>query len=251
LAAILCVFRGLGGSGYANREVELMRMVLPHLQRAVSVHRKLHGIAIDRDVAQDALNRVGVGVLILDQRGKVLFLNKEAQAIIAQGDGLTLLRDGLSAARPNESAALRRLLVNVVTPTRTDSGGAIHIGRPSGKRPFALLAAPLRVTTFALAPHPPAAIVFVSDPERKVLGIEDVLRQLHGFTPAESAVTVLLLEGASVREVSERLGITWNTARTHVQRILGKTNARTQADLIRMLAPGIAGIRFNADSSDD
>ena len=71
----------------------------------------------------------------------------------------------------------------------------------------------------------------------------DVLRRLYGLTPAEAAVTVLLLEGLRTDQLAERLGITLFTARTHVKRILSKVDARSQAELVRVLLSGPLGLR--------
>ncbi|MCI5073658.1 helix-turn-helix transcriptional regulator [Oricola sp.] len=57
----------------------------------------------------------------------------------------------------------------------------------------------------------------------------------HGLTPAETRLVESLLAGASVAEHAESLGISNNTARVHMQRVLEKTGARRQAELVRML----------------
>jgi DNA-binding CsgD family transcriptional regulator len=104
--------------------------------------------------------------------------------------------------------------------------------------------APLRVQSFALASPSPAAVVFIGDPERKVEGVGSMLRTLYGLTPAEAAVANLLLEGLRTDQLADRLGITLLTARTHVKRVLSKVDARTQADLVRILLSGPAGLRI-------
>ena len=53
---------------------------------------------------------------------------------------------------------------------------------------------------------------------------------LYGLTPTEATVCGLLAEGRSVAEIQDQLGITANTARTHVKRILAKTGAARQSD---------------------
>jgi DNA-binding CsgD family transcriptional regulator len=106
--------------------------------------------------------------------------------------------------------------------------------------------APLRVRSFAPASPSPAAVVFIGDPERKVEGVGSTLRALYGLTPAEAAVANLLLEGLRTDQLTDRLGITLFTARTHVKRVLSKVDARTQADLVRILLSGPAGFRLQS-----
>ncbi len=53
----------------------------------------------------------------------------------------------------------------------------------------------------------------------------------HGGTPTltvrEASILARLAQGASTREVAAELGITTNTARTHIQNILGKLNVHS------------------------
>ena len=56
-----------------------------------------------------------------------------------------------------------------------------------------------------------------------------------GFTPAEARLADALAGGASVREAATKLGVTYETARTHLKRLLSKTGARRQAELVRIL----------------
>jgi DNA-binding CsgD family transcriptional regulator len=52
------------------------------------------------------------------------------------------------------------------------------------------------------------------------------------LTPAEARVADRLLE---VREIADRLGITLETCRFHLKRVLVNTGARRQAELIRLM----------------
>ena len=57
----------------------------------------------------------------------------------------------------------------------------------------------------------------------------------HGLTPAETRLVESIAGGASVAEHAETQGISTNTARVHMQRVLEKTGARRQAELVRMI----------------
>jgi DNA-binding NarL/FixJ family response regulator len=52
------------------------------------------------------------------------------------------------------------------------------------------------------------------------------------LTTREQETLVLLAGGASTEEVSERLGVTRNTVRNHVQRILDKLGARSKLEAV-------------------
>lgn len=56
----------------------------------------------------------------------------------------------------------------------------------------------------------------------------------HGISPAEQKLLESLIEGLTVVAHAEREGISVNTARTHMRRLLEKTGSSGQLDLIRL-----------------
>ena len=246
MASLLSLMRRIGAPSFADGDFSLLERFMPHLQRAISIHRRLEAVDLARTAAADALDRMTFGIIILDRDGKPIFVNRQSESVLAQGDGLLLLRDGLSASLPADAAVLRRLVADACGTGGGRGllpGGALHVARRAPRRALSVLVAPLRPRSFALADESPAAVVFVGDPERSVEGMGDVLRRLYGLTPAEAAVTVLLLEGLRTDQLAERLGITLFTARTHVKRVLSKVDARSQAELVRVLLSGPLGLR--------
>jgi len=241
--ALLSLARRIGASSYSDRHLEEIRRLMPHLQRAVTIHRRLVGVDLERAAAATVLERLPMGVLLLDRSGGVVFMNRSAEAIVAQRDGLALGRGGLIATHPAEARTLGRLVAGAAATgagAGADAGGTLAVTRPSGRRSYTVLVAPLRLKTFALAPELPAAVVFVSDADRVVDGMETFLRRFYGLTAAEARVGQRLLAGRSMEEINEELAITRNTFRTHVKRILSKTGARGRSDLVRIVlnSPG-------------
>lgn len=63
-----------------------------------------------------------------------------------------------------------------------------------------------------------------------------------GLSPVQLNVAKLVAEGRSLTQIAEQLGITANTARTHLDRIFNKTGVRTQTALVRMLLTAVSPI---------
>jgi len=99
-------------------------------------------------------------------------------------------------------------------------------------------------------PEPPLILraqvvetVEAGDDPRALVAVHDALafrslRELSGLFELTSAERVLaehILSGASLSDAQAELGITGNTARTHLKSIYRKTRARNQADLVRLL----------------
>lgn len=68
----------------------------------------------------------------------------------------------------------------------------------------------------------------------------DMAALIYGLSPVQKQVARLVADGLSLVEIAERLGITANTARTHLNRIFDKTGVRTQPALVRALLSAVA-----------
>ena len=232
----LSPLRDLRRREYGDAEVSVMRALVPHVMRAVSIEQRLGGVTLERAGMSEALDRLPTGVVMLDERGRVTVFNRAAAQLLQRGDGLSIDRDQqLCAARAADTAALRRAIVGAcatgAAAPHEGSGGfhagsALLLARPSGRRPLQVTVSPLRLQVPILAGAP--------------VRIGDVWRQLFGLTAAEARVAKLLSIGLHVRECAEALAVGEATIRTHLKRLIHKTGSHTQSDLMRALVAGPA-----------
>jgi DNA-binding CsgD family transcriptional regulator/PAS domain-containing protein len=226
-----------------ERETRLFGHLIPHLQRAFQLHRRLVDLKSEHELVVEALDKVPIGLLLLNEKGKALIVNRAAREIFSAKDGLSLQADGLHAASPQETTALRRLLLEALATGSgkgLGSGGVLPVCRPSLRRPYSLFVTPLHAGDSAFDAPGAVAAVFISDPERKPKSSPDVLRRLYGFTPAESRIAAKLMQGESVEEAAEDLDVSLNTARTHVKHLFEKTDTHTHREFLRLLLSSCA-----------
>ena len=244
--ALMSLMRRIGAPSFHDDDLAFLGRFMPHLHRATLLQRQLRGIDLERAAASEALDHLPYGVVVLDETGAILLVNASGEEVLGDGDGLRVLGGHLSATSPPEADALRRLVDEACArpgQLAASAGGFVHVSRPSGRRPYALMVAPLRLQSFPLVARRPAAVVFVTDPDRAPAGVQASLRRLYGLTPTEADVAERLLAGRSIEEIGNELGRSVNTSRTHLKRVLAKTGARSQADLVRLLLRGPAGLR--------
>jgi DNA-binding CsgD family transcriptional regulator len=224
----------------------LLDRFMPHLGRALEIHRRLSGVAAVGRQALEALHGLDMGVVLLDGEGCVLFSNHSATEILRAADGLTAARGRLVASAPDDQTKLAQM-VGAVTRTGQRrgqaAGGTLWLARPSGKRPLSLLLAPLGDSPFDFGTRIPVAAVFVSDPERTHVEALQVLARRYRLTPREASVAGLVASGSALPEVANALAISVSTARTHLYRIFDKAGVRRQTGLVKLLLsePGRAG----------
>ncbi len=188
--------------------------------------------------AAEVMDCFRIGVILAGAGGRVLAANRPAREISSSKDGLEFSREFLRTALPQETSALRNLIVAGRAPV------FLSLSRPSGKRPLLVLIRSLSQNRDASSSKWPVAVVFVSDPDQR-LDVNPVgVRNLYGLTPAEAAVASLVGVGRPVREAARRLGVQTNTVRMQLKQVYAKTGARRQSALVYLIMTGPAHLRL-------
>jgi DNA-binding CsgD family transcriptional regulator len=112
--------------------------------------------------------------------------------------------------------------------------------RPSGKRPYAIVVAPVSRRYPVLSSLRPAVCIMISDPDSPRSLSSHRLRAIFGLTEAEARLAALLAAGEELRSAAAKLGITYGTARSRLAEIFQKTETRRQGELIKLVLTTLA-----------
>jgi DNA-binding CsgD family transcriptional regulator len=233
-AALLAVCRPEGAGAFEDEALRRVQAVLPHAQAALRLRQRLVGAESIAAQALAALDQLALGIILVDRHGRPCFVNRRAEAIAAERDGLILARDRLSAATGTASQALQRLVGEAAAGD--PSARPLHLPRPSLRRALVVRALPLGATAERrLGDGDLRAMVLVNDPERPNGLDSRLVAQALGLTPREAGVAVLLAEGLDLPAIAARLGIAVPTARTHLRSVYAKSGTGRQADLVSLV----------------
>jgi len=223
---------------FSETEAKLLEMLMPHMQQALRLHRRLlQAEQASGDLAA-IIERSNRAVILIDRRGTIAFINGAASRLAAQQDGFSIERSGLRAANTATTARLRTLIGDAIRTSVAEGiggGGIVALGRPSGRRPLIALVCAVARRTLAMAENAAAAVVSITDPEVTAVPDDVTLSQTFGLTPAEARHTRLLAEGTSLAEAAARLGLRRETARTRIKIIFEKTGTHRQAELVSLV----------------
>ena len=239
--SLISTLRPQRAGPFGDDAVQLLRLLMPHLQRAIQLHQKIAGLQAKATSAADGLDYLPIGFLAVDSKGKVLVMNRRAEEILRLNDGLTLCAGGLAARRRDETTRLRAHIQRAMltgSKRGLDPGGAMVVSRPSLRRPFQILVTPLPRAGSLLWPEQCAAGIFVADPEHHAAPSEEVLRQFFHLTPAEARLAGALMQGRSLDDAADDFDLSRNTVRSQLRSIFDKTATKRQGDLIRLLHSG-------------
>ncbi len=233
------------GRFLAPGEMQTLKQLIPHLQRVLQLEQRLAQSQNLRAASEEALDRLQIGVLVVDAKGEIQLVNQRAAAIIDLADGLRIVQGQLHTARSDNTKVLHQLIhqaIQTTTAQGTGAGGFLHVSRPSGLRPFQLLITPMTRQALWESSPAPAALVFVTDPEREDDVPAQILQRLYGLTHAESEMAILMSQGHGLAYAADHLQVTLNTAKSHQRQIFAKTGVHRQAELVRLLLTSLPRI---------
>ena len=185
----------------------------------------------------DVIHRLYCGVVVTVPENRPIFMNRFAERILEHRDGLTVTPRGLEASRPDEARALREAIRQAANG-ELGMGATIIVTRRAAPRPLAIhIPLNRHSTDFARE-----ATVFISHPSLPAVLIPDTLCRLYGLTRAEAALAIELAQGQTLEQAAERSCTSIHTVRTHLKRMLLKTDTNRQTDLVRLILMSSAGV---------
>jgi len=216
---------------FTPEELRFARALMPHLRHAVAVQARLEDASAVAQSAIDALETAQSPVLLLDRRCRVVHASREAERLLRDADGLSAGAAGLRAATPALSARLAALIARASgTGGEPGASGALRLPRPSGKPDLTLVAVPLQPGTAYPGARQPTVVLHMTDPLARTAPDRALLAEAFGLTRAEAALAADLLCGLSVTEVAANGGRSIATVRTHLARVLAKTEPPGRAN---------------------
>ena len=200
------------------------------------------------DALREALELLGIGVLIIGGGGDLLAVNRAAQTMLDDNDGLVANEGRLCAVSLVDAVRLQAAIAhargNYCARDRDGNQNAplMRIGR-KGRRP--LLVAVMRGAACLSGTH--SVVVHAVDPESDLDDALAPVCEMFGLTGAEARLTRLLVSGMSLADAAARLRIQSPTARSYLKQAFVKTGTHRQSSLVQMLltsvvraGPGVA-----------
>ncbi len=220
-----------------------LAVLVPHVKQALTLAAHATRNEAEREIYEEGLDRLNIGVVVLDERGQLLRANPVACHILTAGDGLRVSGRELEACTPAETRELRRLLNGAAA----NGDAAMSLSRPSGRRKMAAVVRGIPMIEESEGRSRPAHAVFLRDPDAQARPALDMARQLFDFTPAEANFAIELVNGLSLDEAAIKLGIRRNTARAHLRAIFMKAGVTRQSELVRVLLNAVLGLDVQRD----
>ncbi len=238
-AAMYCVFRHERDGRVDDEMRRRMRLIAPHVRRAVLIGNVIDLKTAEAATFADAADGRGAGMFFVDASARIVHANASGHAMLAQG---SLLRVVDGKIVPNDASAEQALNEIYAMAEWGDAavgvrGIAVPLMALDGERHVAhVLPLTSGARRRAGTRYAATAAMFVQKAALDTPSPQELIVKLYKLTPSELRVLLAIVQVGSTAEVAETLGIAESTAKTHLHRLFAKTGAKRQADLVRLVA---------------
>lgn len=189
----------------------------------------------DKVVLERVLDRITLGLAIVDQSGRVVYANAAGRTWLAKPRDLRIVEGRLVAESRKVQQRLSGAL-KAATRERSRKSSVVSLFEDIGNP---LLKA---ITVIPLDDDLPHALVALGRQPQDPL-LRDLVLQQFGLTPAERRLTLSLVSGECLEAAARQSNVKPSTARSYLRQVFEKTGTRRQSELVAMLssiAPPIA-----------
>jgi DNA-binding CsgD family transcriptional regulator/GAF domain-containing protein len=234
--ASIVAYRKQGSGAFSESDLAFANRLVSHLARAFELYRMLAGVTHQHRALAEVMNRLPTGVILLNDEGRAVFTNRSATHILDRNDGVFLADNALRASDARADEALQRRIAEAITSQQPDTGekvgGTVGTPRTSGDGAYTISVARLLPGSTV---RDAVASVLLSDPKIGAEPAVELLRGLHGLTPAEAELVGQLARGRSLEEAARARGVSINTVRSQLKQVFSKTGTSRQGELVQLV----------------
>jgi DNA-binding CsgD family transcriptional regulator/PAS domain-containing protein len=211
---------------YTDKDLELARLLSPHIKRSVEISGIIGHQRVETGTLRAALDALASPALIIDPDGTILFRNRAADMELATRQIFREHRGHLLAVTP-EAGNLLAALSSPAAPgiqkgldaLLTDATGrTLHVTGAELEQAGEEVGSPI--------------LMLLREPEAALTTPLSSAASLYHLTTAETQVLGQILQGHSLADVADLLGLARSTVKSHLDAIYRKSATNRQAELV-------------------
>lgn len=234
---ILTVHYRDDGPFVPSEATDKLRFIGPHLTKVLEMNRPVHLLRHRYGAFLDVLDRLRIGVAILNANGEIVVINEEFSRILDSRDALIVgpgqkltVNDDLDARRLSQAvgklsqqAFIEKASENLRLNSRINESSA-----------YLLDLAPLREKHGTFGGQFSGVLATVVDPFWYTDINTDLLNRHFALTRTETDVFDAVLRGLSNSEIAEHLGKGPETVKSQLASVYRKTGVKDRLELVRL-----------------
>ena len=234
---------------YGEADLAFIDWLSPHVCRAFTLADVFDLQAVRIDQLEQAMDALSTGVFLADSGG-ITYMNSSAKRLIDRGGVLKVKNNRLTTARSRSADMFSQAVTASLDGLAPRKIGAHMVPIPSedgGGLLASVLPLSWQEAGNPLGAMPGSAAIFVQDVSEQPQFAGGAFAKLYGLTPSELRISLEIAKGHSLQELSDILGVSSNTVKTHLKHVFAKTGVARQSDLARLILMSTPPVRRDAD----
>lgn len=222
---------------FDSNSEQLLQSLAPHIQQTILLHDQFQALLANNTIIKQTTDKLTLGMMLINQYGKVSWHNNSAVSIIEDSDYIDLVDNELRFHHKADRDIFFQLLQQMLSPTESASYPFYRVGEYQSC-PIQLLLTPITPTQSIQsmqAKQPLTFALFLSNSQKEMALSDPNIGRLFGLTPAEVKLASALANGFSITEYASEKGISVGTARIQLKSIFSKMGVTRQPELVKAL----------------
>lgn len=213
---------------YGEAEFERVKLFKRHFARAIYTLELLGNAHCSKRFFEQAINQVPQAMVAVDEQLNVLFCNPTAESLLRNYSAVTIKGKKLTFGSDSKEKEKFNNWWRLLTQTGlTDNAKFNPI---DGKKLWEIEASRISTTPRAGVPRRHWLLTLKPSPSRGEKPVSYLINR-YGLSESEAKVCFALCDTGDAISIAQSLGITPNTARTHLKHIFKKTGYKNQVQL--------------------
>ncbi|ATO18283.1 helix-turn-helix transcriptional regulator [Acinetobacter sp. LoGeW2-3] len=244
--AMFAIHRSHDSKGYSEHDKKILERFAKHLRMSLQIYKQVVELKSENRKNIQILEKLKVGVILLNEKMELRFSNQSAQNILNQTNLIWVDQKQCIKTLANYQNQLDQLILSVLNQSAEASmnyekGGVLCI-KNTAESSLMLTVVPLNnIPHDELIKINKAVAIFITPSNAKYSLSKKVMKEVYNLSPREIEICELFLNGYDLEGITQHCKITMSSLRTYLKTIFSKTKCNSQVELIRLLM----GLTFN------
>lgn len=240
LVANITLFRPPDMKTFSGAEVRRFEELSTHMTRSLRMAMRLDRPQ-DCPASAALFDAMPHAIAVIDAQRRVLYANAKMESVLRRSAGLALRQGELDATHAGVQQKFAAYVTGALNGSAGTTAGSDALILPQGEQAYLTLhAMPVIGHMGRNFLSRPTVLLMATEHTGRESMSRAAIGQLYGCTPSEARLAELLAQGHGLRQVAQRMGITYGTARVYLKVVFDKTGAHSQAQLVARLLGGAA-----------
>ncbi len=220
---------------FSDQDIELARVLAPHVQRSIHISGLIEHRDIIEGTLRGMLETLAAAAFIVRPDGSIDYRNHQAERYLSEGYFVKESNNRLVATHHGAIEFLGTALnsaqsVSVASDAYIDGCNeqslhmtCLRLGEESANREY---------------------LILLRSPEPELRTPIQAATKLFALTARETQILAQLLQGQSLQEIGDFLGVARSTVKMHLDSIYAKSKTRRQSDLVKTVMGIVPNLRM-------